>query len=94
MTFSAPGEGGYPDPVWLSRVAIQTYFSAPGEGGLVDKFRKATSSDLTFDGTFAQPVAEHRDKTKCLLSKAYMDFVYHVWAGTDGEDFDRRTLQE
>ena len=75
-------------------MAIQKYFSAPGEGGLVDKYRKGTSSDITFDGTFAQKVAEYRSKTKCLLRKAYMDFVYHVWAGTDDEDFDRRTLQE
>ena len=43
--------------MWLSRVAIQKYFSAPGEGGLVDTFRKATSADLTFEGTFAFKVA-------------------------------------
>ena len=43
--------------MYRSPLAIMKYFSAPGEGGLVDTFRKATSADFKFEGTFALNVA-------------------------------------
>ena len=84
--------------MYRTPLAIQKYFSALGEGGLVDTFRNATSADLTFEGTFALKVADHRDQeAHGAVTKAYIDFAWGVWAGTFDDDFKelcKRDLQD
>jgi hypothetical protein len=84
--------------MYRTPLAIQKYHSAPGEGGLVDTFRKGTSADLTFEGTFALKVADHRDQDgHNAVTKAYIDFAWGVWAGTCDDDFEdlcKRDLQD
>ena len=64
----------------------------------MDTFRNATSADLSFEGTFALKVADHRDQVgHGAVTKAYIDFAWGVWAGTFDDDFKelcRRDLQD
>ena len=62
-------------------------FSATGETGLVAFFRNTDKSlEVGFEGTFAAPVADHRDQEQHdAKSRALTAFAWSLWSGAFDE---------